>query len=351
VASSHCTRIRAALVAASLAVLGIAAGGCGGSDDSGDSQDARAQFDRALAAFSKLESADLDLSLEVDVEGDESGSFSLGLTGPFQSGENGGADLHLTGDSSLEGSEGSFDVGLVATSRNFYVTYDGSTYELGAAQLERLEGLQGMGVSTNLDFTETCRMQLRQSGADPALCERLHPSSWIAGISDEGQETIGGVETDHLRAEIDVRKLFADIFQLGKSIVSGQGVPLGGFDPERIAGLVDNYVDKAEISVYPAADDGIPRKVGADFSIDAGDSGRVEFVVDATFDRVNEPQTIEPPPGPVQPIQALADRLPQPFRGLIACVLTAKSQAELNTCAAGIGAFGAPGIAQPPSLQ
>src|ERR671936_1655612 len=87
---------RVASVAVAALVVMFAAAACGGSD-SGGGQDSRAQFDRALGpnGLGKLESGNLDLAVKVDVDaGDQSGSFTLGLTGPFQSGKNGGADLH-----------------------------------------------------------------------------------------------------------------------------------------------------------------------------------------------------------------------------------------------------------------
>jgi hypothetical protein len=340
-------------VAACLAVAVVALLGCGGSDDSGGGEDARAQFDSAIGpeGIGRLESGNLDLSMKMDVRGDQSGTLTFDLTGPFQSGKNGGADFQLTADSSLPGSEGSFDLGVVATTRNSYITYGGSTYEIGAAQMKRLGGMQGSTPADGLGFKQACRMQLEASGADPSVCDRLRPSSWIGDISDEGTETIGGVETDHLQADLEVRKLVADLFEVGKSIAAEQGLPLGAFDPDRIADQVDRYVERAEVSAYPAPADGIPRKLGLDFSIDVGGSGSVDLIVDATFEQVNEPQTIAPPAGPIRPIRELADQLPQPFRGLVACLLTAKSQAELQACAAGVGALGGTGVTGGPSLQ
>jgi hypothetical protein len=339
VGSSSRSLTRAALIAASLAVLGIAAVGCGGSDSSGGG-DARAQFNRAFDGLQRLDSGDLDLSLKMEVEGSgQDGSFELGLTGPFQSGKSGGADLHLTGDSSLPGAEGSFDVRLTVTGQNLYLSYGGQTYGLSAAQAKRLGQIQGSQPSTRFGFKEACRMQLRASGADASVCDRMHPSSWIGGFSDEGTETVNGVETNHLQADVQVRNLVSDLFELGKAVLSGQGLPLGAFDSDRIADEVDRYIDKAEVSAYPASSDGIPRKLGLEFSVDAGDSGSVDLSADATFDHVNEPQTIAAPPGPIQPIEGLAQKLPPPFGQLLDCLLNAKSQAQLQACGTGAGAL------------
>ena len=148
-------------------------------------------------------------------------------------------------------------------------------------------------------------MQFQASGGDPSVCDQLRPSSWIEGFSDEGQEEVGGVQTDHLKGDIDVHNLMLDLIRIGKSIVAEQGVPLGGFDPDRIAAEIDKYIDKAEVSAYPATTDGIPRKLGLDLSVDAGDSGGVDLTADVAFDHVNEPQTIAPPPGPIKPIETV----------------------------------------------
>lgn len=351
--SSRGRWVRAALIAATLAISGIAAVGCGATDSSGGGQDAEAQFNRALGpnGIGKLDSGNLDLSVKVNVDGGgQSGTFDLGLSGPFQSGKDGGADLHLTGDSSFPGNQGSFDVGVVAAGGNFYVKYGGQTYELGAAQLKRLEALNGSRPTGALGFRAACRMQLQQSGADPTVCDQIHPGSWIEDFTNEGQEDVGGVQTDHLKAEIDVHSLVVDLFQIGKSITARQGVPLGALDPDRIADQADQYVDKAEVSANPG-DDGIPRKLGLDLSIDAGSNGGVDLSVDAAFDHVNEPQTIAPPPGPIQPIQGLAKQLPPPFQALVSCLLTSKSQAELQACAAGVGTQDAIGAGSSSSLN
>ena len=352
-ASSAGRWTRAALVAATLAICGIAAIGCGGTDGSGGGEDAQAQFNQALGpnGIGKLDSGNLDLSLKVDVDGrDQSGSFDLGLSGPFQSGKDSGADLHLTGDSSVPGNQGSFDVELVSASQTFYVKYGGQAYELGADQLKRLGVLNGSRPTGVLGFRAACRMQLQQSGADPAVCDQTHPASWIDDFTNEGQEKVGGVETDQLKAEIDVHSLVVDLFQIGRSVIARQGVPLGAFDPDRIANQADQYVDKAEVSANPGPD-GIPRKLALDLSIDAGNSGGVDLTAAATFDHVNEPQTIAPPPGPIQPIQALAKQLPPPFQAVAACVLSSKSRAELQACAAGVGTQSAIGVGGSSSLN
>jgi hypothetical protein len=329
-------------MAVSVLIVASPAVGCGDTD-SGSGGDARAQWNRATGpdGLGKLDSGNLDLNVKVDVHsGDLSGAFTLRLTGPFQTGKDGGADLRLTADSSFAGSEGSFELGLVATKQNFYIEYGGDTYELDTAQLRRLGAASGSRPKGETGFREACRMQLRASGGDPSVCDQVNPSAWLGGFSDEGEEEVGGVQTNHLQADVEVPKLISDLFRLGASIVSQQGLPLGGFDPDRIADQVDKYVDKAEVSAYPATTDGIPRKLGLDLSIDAGTSGSADLTADVAFDQVNKPQTIAPPPGPIQPIGALAQQLPPPFGPLLECLNRAKSQADLRACGAGAGGLG-----------
>jgi hypothetical protein len=339
---------RAALIVASLAVVGIAAVGCGGSDG-GEGGDARAEWNRAIGpdGIGKLQSGNLDLSVKIDASGgDQSGSINLELTGPFQSGANGSADLHLTADSSFQDLEGSFDMRFIAVDRSFYVSYGGQTYELGAAQAKRLGELQGGSTpSPGTGWREACRMQFQTGGLDPSLCDQLRPGAWIGDFSDEGSESIGGVETDHLQGKIDVHRLVTDLVRIFRSAASKQGLPPGVFDPDRVADQVDKYVDKAEVSAYPATSDGIPRRLGLDLSVDAGYVGSIDLTIEASFDHVNEPQSIQAPSGSVQPIGALVQQLPPPLGQLLGCVLRAKSQQEVGQCAAGAGTFGAIGPA------
>ena len=74
------TRLRNFLLFAALAGLVTVFAACGG----GGGSDENPQTVLEDATFEGIESADLDLSLGVDVSGDEGGHVDVSLSGPFR---------------------------------------------------------------------------------------------------------------------------------------------------------------------------------------------------------------------------------------------------------------------------
>ena len=109
----------------------------------------------------------------------------------------------------------------------------------------------------------------------------LHPDTWVRDVKSEGQETIGGVETEHVSARVDPQAVVNDLTQA----VGQNGAELPN------AGAVSRAVKRADLDVWVSTDDQILRRLSAELTF-AG-SGRVE--VDVRLSDVNEPQQIEAP--------------------------------------------------------
>ena len=80
------------------------------------------------ATFEGIENADLDLTLEVDVSGDEGGNVDVSLSGPFQSkgkGQLPELDMSAEASGSVGGKDVDFDGGLVLFPNKAYVNYEG----------------------------------------------------------------------------------------------------------------------------------------------------------------------------------------------------------------------------------
>ena len=188
-----------------LALLLLAATGliaCG--DDSSSSSD---DVDKVLSdTFSpgqKVESGKLDLALDLDLQGVPSLSapVKVALAGPFQSaGDKGGLpNFDFTAKLAFGGQD--FSVGAVSTGEKGFVRFQGKTYEVGdelfAAfkkgyeQAQKQSGSKGKGTS------------LQSLGIDPRR--------WLKNAEKEGEESVGGAETIHVSAEIDVPKFLDDV--------------------------------------------------------------------------------------------------------------------------------------------
>jgi hypothetical protein len=317
-------------------LLVLAVAGCGGGGGGSDSSAHRKLIDSLGAdGLGKLKSGVVDATMKIG--GADAGSGSIHLTGPFGSGA---ADLTLTASSDLPGLDGDIQGEMVATSDDLFVVADGTTYELGKAEYARLRNTSPQqSTGFNRNFKQACETGMKAQGLDPSVCDQFHPSSWLGEVSDEGSADVAGVNTEHLQAQVDIKTLFTDLINVGLRMMPQASRSQLPTDPGAIADRVGDYIKDFQIDVY-RGDDGVPRRLGLSLGVDAPGSS-VDFSIDATFAHVNEPQTINPPSGPAQPIRNLAAKLPPPFSTLFACLTTATSQQELQQC--GIGAGSAAG--------
>ena len=89
-------------------------------------------------------------------------------------------------------------------------------------------------------------MSLRSLGLDPM--------SWLQDPTVEGTETVGGVETDHISAQLDVDALLDDVDKL-LARVSDQGLAATGQEvPDRIPAddraQIEEAVKSATVDVW-----------------------------------------------------------------------------------------------------
>jgi hypothetical protein len=105
----------------------------------------------------------------------------------------------------------------------------------------------------------------------------LRPETWVRDVKSAGTETVAGVETTHVSAQVDTAAIVRDLAGLA-----------GGQLPN--AGAVKRQVKGAELDVWVGTDDNIVRRVSAQATL-AG--GRIDF--DLRLSDVNEPQQIEAP--------------------------------------------------------
>ncbi len=316
-----------------LFAIALLAAGCGGDDGGGgnESFDAQEELDRAFSeeGIGALDSGVLDLNFDLGVEGDQSGTFNLSLTGPFN--QDGETDLALDVTGGGEGESVDFSGELITTTDNLYVGFNDNVYELGSDRYQTLKDSSGGGTAAvnPADFQEACRTGLRASGADPSACDELSLSSWLTTPTDEGQEEVAGADTNHVAATIDTRELFTDVFGFAQAVVpAGQTPP--GVDLASFADQAAEFFDSATIDVFVGDEDGIPRR--ADFAIDGdvlGNQVNIDFGFEVSG--VNEEQTVEAP-ADAQPIENLRDEAPAQFQPLIDCFLDAQSAQELQGC-------------------
>jgi hypothetical protein len=298
--------------------------GCG--DDDGDTSASDADPQEVLSATfdneNSISSGNVDLSVSLSTDGDESGSFDATLSGPFQGdAENPNTlpqlDWTLTASGEGSGQEIDFEGGAVVTEDNAYLEYGGEAYEVGSedflATKEELESQTPK--NENLGFSEAfrqgCVQAARQQGGDPSTCD-FDVSAWLTNQTTEGTEDVEGTDTNHVSGDLNVEQVLTDIGGIAAGFPEAEQAP---FDFNSL-GQFSSAVEEASFDVYSGVEDSLLRKLEFNLSIDpSAVSAGADVPVDAinvdfslTLSEVNEPQTVEAP-SDAQPIDELAGQL------------------------------------------
>lgn len=325
-------RARAIVALALLAAVALVLAACGGGSDggSGGSADAETLLRQTFTGTHDVRSGRAAVDLRIVAPGDASlrGPITASIAGPF---ERVGTDALPKFDLSLElHAQGQgFEAGLLSTSEKLFVEFGGTSYEVPAELMAQLERAQRQGSSQQ-------QMSIRDLDLDPL--------SWLNDPKVEGAETVGGAETDHISAAVDVPALLDDVDKvLAKA--SAQGLPTGDQVPSRIPAdarsQIEDAVKTATIDVWSGTEDHTLRRLALKLSLDLqGSDGprAVDIALTIELTDLNQPQTIEAP-ATSRPLNELLGQLQGLFGG------------ALGGAALGGGAGGASGSASSDQLD
>jgi hypothetical protein len=286
---------RPALIVSLLAAVVFIAG-CGG--DSGSSKDARALIDKAFQQ--SITSADITLNIQAKVNGvaQLSQPLSLKVAGPYQS--NGKGKLpSFNWQVSASGGGQAISGGLISTGDNAFVSFQGTNYEVGAAQVAKF--------NQQVSQQNGQRKSLKDFGIDP--------QAWVQDPQDKGSENVNGVDTTHVQAGLDVARMFSDFNKtIQKAGAMGQQAPQQ-LTPA-VIDKIQEVVKNPKFDIYVGNSDNKIRRLSVtiDFEVPAdqrsnfqgAEGGTLSFSID--FAKVGEPQTVTAPPNP-RPIAELQQQL------------------------------------------
>lgn len=283
-----------------LAAVGV---GCGGDDGGGGSDDASALLKKAFAT--EVDSADLKIDVSADVEGvpQLNGPLSLTIEGPYKS--QGKKKLPLFDwDIKAQGAGQSFSGGLVVTTDNAYVQFQGATYEVG----------------TEL-FTQFASQIEQQSTQSPRSLKALgvDPAEWLSDPEVEDGDDIGGDATQVVTGDVDIERVVKDIFDLIQSPAVKRQLEAQGQAAPEIKEPTQEQLDKAKDAIENLKfeanvdDDDVLRRLflDAEFKVpegaDAGSvkGGKVSF--EFVLNEVGNDPTIKAPSG-ARPLSELTQR-------------------------------------------
>ncbi len=300
------TRLRTILLFGALAVMATVFAACGGGDSSSDSgEDPQAVLEKAT--FEGIESADVDLSLGVDVSGDESGNVDIEVSGPFtKTGTAKYPELDLTAKASgsVKGEDVNFDGGLVLVPNRAFVSYEGETYEVDPTTFSFIESTlnQSNGNESPTETSEAC--QKAASG--------LKVSDFVENLTNEGGADVGGTETTQVSGDLNVAGSIDQLIKLVENPACASSLEKSGPLPLSQLSEAKSEIEKslkdAHATVY-VGDDHIVRRVTAEFAVEPeGSSEKVGIEIDLTLNGVNEEQEISTPSG-AKPLSALFQKL------------------------------------------
>jgi hypothetical protein len=282
-----------------LALAFVACGGGGSSGGGSSSEDPQKVLDETFSPDRQIESADIDATLDVSIEGPgQSGNFTADLSGPIDGQGDGFPKFDLTAKLSGDGGgqKIDFEGGATSTGDAGFVSYKGTDYEVPASIFSY--------ITTAYQAGQQQQNQQSQKKTLPQLKQSL------TNVSNEGTEDVDGTETVHITGDIDVNKL-VDV--VGKFAKQAQGLgQLGATSqlpsPQELEQL-KQLVTGASFDVFSGVDDHVLRRLDFNLNLqEPGGNGKATFGLSITLGSVNEPQTIEAP-SDTKPLQDLLDQL------------------------------------------
>jgi hypothetical protein len=278
---------------------------CGSSDSSSSDESPKDVLQGAT--FEGVENADLDLSLSVDVSGDEGGNIEANLSGPFQSkGKDKLPELDMSAEAtgSAKGEDIDFEGGVVLVPNKAFIDYEGTTYEVDPTTFSFVESAieQAQNEAGGAEETTACQ----------EAASKLKASDFVDGLENEGGADVGGTETTKVSGDLNVPGAFDALTALAadpacsSQLEAAGPLPLGELDDAKAE--IESALKSAHADVY-VGDDKIIRRVTADLTIEPEGSGeKVELEIDLSLNGVNEGQDITVPDD-AEPLEGLFKKL------------------------------------------
>jgi hypothetical protein len=285
------------------AVLALAVGllACGGDDDDGgggsSDEDPQQVLDRTFSPDSEIESANLDASFEIDVEGQGGGNLTATLSGPIDAKGSGTPKFDLTVTAQGEGGGDSIDFegGVTSTGDSGFVSYQGQAYQLDA---------QTFGVVQDIFASASQQQGEQQQSGLPQV------KTFLTDLTNEGTADVEGTETVHISGAVDIEKLVDTLRPLAEQAdeLGGLGATAQLPSPEELDQLTE-LVESADFDVYSGTEDNLLRKLDLNFDLqDPSGSGTATIALDVTLSEVNEDLSVEAP-SDARPLRQLLDDL------------------------------------------
>jgi hypothetical protein len=285
--------LTAALAAA---VLGLAA--CG-SDGGGGDEDATAVINQTFSSKKEVNSGKLDMSVTAELEGTGAAAqlnepVSIKLGGPFQTrGKDALPEVDL--DLTVSGGGQTFTAGALTTGDAAFISYQGTDYRVPENQFQRYK--RQIERDARRDDNNSNNFSFAQLG--------INPRDWIENPKNEGTEDVGGAQTIHVTADVNVEAFVNDLDDLlGRASslgVQNQQVPRNL--TERQQRQIAESIQDVRFDLWTGEEDKILRRIEVEFGFEVPrdlrsetqgvERGKVDMALEIAD--VNKEQTITAP--------------------------------------------------------
>jgi len=315
-------RFACTLLAAGLATLALSA--CGSS-----SGDAASLLKQTFSGAHTVNSGNLSFNVAVNPSGSTTlnGPIGLSFGGPFQTlgkGKLPASNFNIS--INALGKTGS--IAILSTGTNGYVTLQGNSYQLPQATFQRLES----------SFAQATNSSSGQSGLSKLGIDPLH---WLNSPTIVGKESVGGAQTTHIRARVNVAALLTDLntfLMKASSLGSGTAGKIPSTIPDSTRAQIVSQVRNPSFDVWTGNSDKTVRKLAINLTIPVtgqistalGGLRSAQVGISMEYANLNQPQTISAPTT-VRPFTEFATKL----RGFLTSVQSGVAGATGATGAAG----------------
>jgi hypothetical protein len=297
--------------AATLGLATVALVGCGTAGGGGGSGDAGTLLHQTFSGVHKVNSGQVSFALTIEPSGSRTfkGPITISLGGPFQSlgaGKLPQSNFAIT----LSGMGKSGSVGVLSTGTTGYVTLQNTSYQLPQATFQKLESNFAQVAGTSAG-----------SGSGSGTLGKLgiDPLRWLRNPSVVGNETVGGADTTHIRAGVNVSALVNDLstfLQKASSLGISGAASLSGGLPASTRNAIVNAIRNPSVDVWTGTADKTMRKlqvgltlpISGQLSTLTGGANSAVLGLVIQYAALNQPQTIAGPKA-VRPFSEFAGRL------------------------------------------
>jgi hypothetical protein len=227
--------------------------------------------------------------------------ITIAFGGPFQGATDGKlpqSDFTIT--ASAQGHDGKLSI--ISTGSAGYITVNGDSYQLPAATYDKLKSglssVSGSSSGSSSSSSSSSSSMLGKLGIDPL--------DWLSDPQVVGLESVGGVNTDHISAKVNVAGLLKGLAKLAGSAsslgISGASKLSGGLTASEQSSIAAHVVSPS-FDIWTGASDQTLRKLAVALTVpvtgtmqtELGGLTSLRITVDLQYSDLNQPQTITAP--------------------------------------------------------